>query len=207
MIVSFVGGCHGAGRDRHVDRLRPLLHRRTRPRRPAPDAGRPRGCRRRDLPGQRVDGHQPAPARPGPGPRRREGRRDPRGTQAGPAARSVPDARDIGDSLVARGVKPSLSGTIYDPTDPMGKKFFNILATFAEFEVDLLRLRTREGMATPRPRANCAASRPISPTAATRAGAHARHRRLLDRRVGRAVQRRPAHGVPGPRTPPCSSSS
>lgn len=29
----------------------------------------------------------------------------------------------------------------------MGKMFFNILATFAEFEVDLLRMRTREGMA------------------------------------------------------------
>jgi DNA invertase Pin-like site-specific DNA recombinase len=32
----------------------------------------------------------------------------------------------------------------------MGKLFFNILATFAEFEVDLLRLRTREGMAIAR---------------------------------------------------------
>jgi DNA invertase Pin-like site-specific DNA recombinase len=62
-------------------------------------------------------------------------------------ARSVPDARDIGDSLAARGVKLSLGGQIYDPTDPMGKMFFNILATFAEFEVDLLRMRTREGMA------------------------------------------------------------
>jgi DNA invertase Pin-like site-specific DNA recombinase len=28
----------------------------------------------------------------------------------------------------------------------MGKMFFNILATFAEFEADLLSLRTREGM-------------------------------------------------------------
>jgi DNA invertase Pin-like site-specific DNA recombinase len=65
-------------------------------------------------------------------------------------ARSVPDARDIGDSLVARGVKLSVGGTIYDPSDPMGKMFFNILATFAEFEVDLLRLRTREGMAVAR---------------------------------------------------------
>ncbi|MFF7976916.1 recombinase family protein [Streptomyces sp. NPDC007905] len=65
-------------------------------------------------------------------------------------ARSVPDARDIGDSLVTRGVKLSLGGTIYDPADPMGKMFFNILATFAEFEVDLLRLRTREGMAVAR---------------------------------------------------------
>lgn len=62
-------------------------------------------------------------------------------------ARSVPDARDIGDSLTARGVKLSLGGALYDPGDPMGKMFFNILATFAEFEVDLLRMRTREGMA------------------------------------------------------------
>ena len=51
-------------------------------------------------------------------------------------ARSVPDARQIGDSLAARGVRLSLGGTVYDPADPMGKMFFNILATFAEFEVD-----------------------------------------------------------------------
>ena len=31
-------------------------------------------------------------------------------------------------------------------TDPI-KMFFNILATFAAFEVDLRRMRTREGMA------------------------------------------------------------
>jgi DNA invertase Pin-like site-specific DNA recombinase len=47
-----------------------------------------------------------------------------------------------------RGV--SLGGQIYDPNDPMGKLFFNILATFAEFEVDLIRMRTRERMAVPR---------------------------------------------------------
>jgi DNA invertase Pin-like site-specific DNA recombinase len=52
-------------------------------------------------------------------------------------ARSVPDARDIGDSLAQRGIKLSLGGQVYDPTDPMGKMFFNILATFAEFEVDM----------------------------------------------------------------------
>jgi DNA invertase Pin-like site-specific DNA recombinase len=39
-----------------------------------------------------------------------------------------------------RGIKLSLGGQVYDPTDPMGKMFFNILATFAEFEVDLLRM-------------------------------------------------------------------
>src|SRR6202011_5609556 len=65
-------------------------------------------------------------------------------------ARSVPDARDIGDGLAARGIKLSLGGQVYDPADPMGKMFFNILATFAEFEVDLLRMRTREGMAIAR---------------------------------------------------------
>jgi DNA invertase Pin-like site-specific DNA recombinase len=65
-------------------------------------------------------------------------------------ARSVPDAREIGDSLIIRGVKLSLGEQVYDPTDPMGKMFFNILATFAEFEVDLLRMRTREGMAIAR---------------------------------------------------------
>jgi DNA invertase Pin-like site-specific DNA recombinase len=65
-------------------------------------------------------------------------------------ARSVPDARAIGDALVARGVKLQLGGQVYDPTDPLGKLFFNILATFAEFEADLARLRTREGMAIAR---------------------------------------------------------
>ncbi|MBE9376207.1 recombinase family protein [Saccharopolyspora sp. HNM0983] len=62
-------------------------------------------------------------------------------------ARSVPDARAIGDSLAERGIKLSLGGQVYAPNDPMGKMFFNILATFAEFEVDLLRARTKEGMA------------------------------------------------------------
>jgi len=36
-------------------------------------------------------------------------------------ARSVPDARAIGDDLAARGIKLSLDGQLYDPTDPMGK--------------------------------------------------------------------------------------
>jgi DNA invertase Pin-like site-specific DNA recombinase len=50
-------------------------------------------------------------------------------------ARSVPDARAIGDDLASRGIKLSLGGQVYDPADPMGKMFFNILATFAEFSV------------------------------------------------------------------------
>ena len=65
-------------------------------------------------------------------------------------ARSVPDARHIADALVARGVTLALATSRYAPADPMRKMFFNILATFAEFEADLIRLRTREGMAIAR---------------------------------------------------------
>ncbi|WP_245596831.1 recombinase family protein [Leisingera aquimarina] len=61
-------------------------------------------------------------------------------------ARSVPDARAIADQLQEKGVKLALGASVYDPSDPMGKMFFNILATFAEFEADLIRMRTREGM-------------------------------------------------------------
>jgi DNA invertase Pin-like site-specific DNA recombinase len=49
---------------------------------------------------------------------------------------------------------------VYDPTDPMGKMFFNILATFAEFEADLIRLRTREGMAIARARGRLRGKKP-----------------------------------------------
>lgn len=65
-------------------------------------------------------------------------------------ARSVPDARAIADELKGRGVKLQIGSTVHDPLDPMGKMFFNILATFAEFESDLIRMRTREGMAVAR---------------------------------------------------------
>lgn len=50
------------------------------------------------------------------------------------------------DGLAAREVKLSIAGSVYDPTDPMGKLLFNVLAMVAEFEADLIRARTREGM-------------------------------------------------------------
>jgi DNA invertase Pin-like site-specific DNA recombinase len=61
-------------------------------------------------------------------------------------ARSLPDARDIADELTAREVKLNLGGSIHDPTDPVGRLLFNVLAMVAEFEADLIRMRTREGM-------------------------------------------------------------
>ena len=73
----------------------------------------------------------------------------------------------------ARGVRLSLGGSIYDPADPVSKMFFNMLAVFAEFEADLLKMRTREGMA----------HRPL-PRQAQRQQAQAHHTpagRVLDR--------------------------
>jgi DNA invertase Pin-like site-specific DNA recombinase len=61
-------------------------------------------------------------------------------------ARLVPDARAIADELEQRDVRLQLGTTVYDPNDPMDRMFFNALATFAEFEADLLSPRTREGM-------------------------------------------------------------
>ena len=75
-------------------------------------------------------------------------------------ARSVPDARAIADQLEKKGVKLALGASVYDPTDPMGKMFFNILATFAEFEADLIRMRTREGMAIARARGKLRGKQP-----------------------------------------------
>lgn len=62
-------------------------------------------------------------------------------------ARSLPDARDIADELTRRRIVLSLGGNAYDPTDPVGKLLFNVLGMVAEFEADLIRMRTREGMA------------------------------------------------------------
>ena len=75
-------------------------------------------------------------------------------------ARSVPDARAIADQLSTKGVRLALGQTVYDPGDPMGKMFFNILATFAEFEADLIRMRTREGMAVARARGKLRGKQP-----------------------------------------------
>lgn len=61
-------------------------------------------------------------------------------------ARSVPDARQIVDELQARGVALNLGGSIHDPTDAVGRLLFNALAMVAEFEADLVRTRTVEGM-------------------------------------------------------------
>ncbi len=75
-------------------------------------------------------------------------------------ARSLPDARAILDDLTKREVKLSLGGSVHDPTDPVGRLLFNVLAMVAEFESDLIRLRTREGMKVAKAKGRLRGKRP-----------------------------------------------
>jgi len=79
-------------------------------------------------------------------------------------ARSVTDARDIVDELTRRQVKLNIGGSVHDPTDPVGRLLFNVLAMVAEFEADLMRARTREGMAVARAKGRLRGRKPkLSP--------------------------------------------
>lgn len=75
-------------------------------------------------------------------------------------ARSVPDARDIITDLSKRGVRFQLGPSVYDWNDPMAKMFVQMLAVFAEFEADLIKMRTREGMARPQVKAKLKGRKP-----------------------------------------------
>jgi len=80
-------------------------------------------------------------------------------------ARSLPDARDIVDELTQRGVKLNIAGSVHDPTDPIGRLLFNVLAMIAEFEADLGRLRTRQGMKVARAKGRLRGKQPkLKPT-------------------------------------------
>ena len=78
-------------------------------------------------------------------------------------ARSLPDARAIGNELTARQVSLNLGGSIYDPTDAVGSLLFNVLAMVAES--DLIRLRIREGMKVAKAKGASAAGSPSSTVA------------------------------------------
>lgn len=65
-------------------------------------------------------------------------------------ARSIRDARDIVDQLTGSGVSLQIGSSVHDPADPVGRLLLNVLAMVAEFEADLIRARTREGMAVAR---------------------------------------------------------
>lgn len=55
-------------------------------------------------------------------------------------ARSLTDARNIVEELTTAGIKLNIGGSVHDPTDPVGRLLFNVLAMIAEFESDLIRM-------------------------------------------------------------------
>ncbi|WP_433955101.1 recombinase family protein [Janibacter indicus] len=65
-------------------------------------------------------------------------------------ARSVPDARNLVGQVYEKGAALQLGPSLHDPNDPVGKFLFNALAMVAEFEADLNRQRTMEGLAIAR---------------------------------------------------------
>jgi Resolvase, N terminal domain len=83
-------------------------------------------------------------------------------------ARSVPDARAIGDSLSAGGVRLSIGGTVYDPNDPMRKMFFNIWPPSQSSRSTCCACAPERGWRSGAPTAGSKASSPSS--------AHARQR-------------------------------
>jgi DNA invertase Pin-like site-specific DNA recombinase len=112
-------------------------------------------------------------------------------------ARSLPDARDILDELTKRNVKLSLGGSIHDPTDPVGRLLFNVLAMVAEFESDPDptthpgRDESSQGQGSAARQAAQAEAEPgQTPAGAARLG------ELHPSRAGRALRRRAIHDLP-----------
>lgn len=61
-------------------------------------------------------------------------------------AHSLADAREIAERLGSRGVRLNVDGHIHDRSDPASRLIFKTLTALADFESDLIRSRTREGL-------------------------------------------------------------
>ena len=79
-------------------------------------------------------------------------------------ARSVPDARAIADLLRKRGVKLALGRALYDPDDPTGKLFFNILVPSPSSKPISTACAPARARPSPARGGNYAASSPNCPT-------------------------------------------
>jgi Resolvase, N terminal domain len=77
-------------------------------------------------------------------------------------ARSVPDARAIGDSLEARGVRLSLGGSVYDPSDPMASAFSTSSRRSLSSRSTCCECAPAKGWRSPAPKADSKAKPPSS---------------------------------------------
>jgi DNA invertase Pin-like site-specific DNA recombinase len=115
-------------------------------------------------------------------------------------ARSLPDARDILEDLTAREVKLSIGGSVHDPTDPVGRLLFNVLAMVAEFESESDPAANQGRDA--RRQGQRASAGPAAETQPAPGGAPhdaAPRRRAQQRRTQRSVRRRTLHRLPSHR--------
>ena len=65
-------------------------------------------------------------------------------------ARSVKNAGEISQVIEKRGARLQIGSVVHDPSDPVSRLFFNIVASFAELERGVISQRTKEGMAKAR---------------------------------------------------------
>jgi len=112
-------------------------------------------------------------------------------------ARSLPDARDIVEELTAAEVKLNIGGSVHDPNDPIGRLLFNVLAMIAEFESDLIRMRTREGMKVAKAKGRLRGKAPkLSAAQETHLVGLYRAGKAHHCRTRRTIRRRPVHRLP-----------
>ena len=122
-------------------------------------------------------------------------------------ARSLPGARGILDELTKREVKLSLGGSIHDPTDPVGRLLFNVLAMVAEFESDLIRLRTREGMKVAKAKGRLRGKQPkLKPNQAKHLLELHDSGNYTQAEPGRTLRRRKIHDLPDHRADPTQTT-
>lgn len=65
-------------------------------------------------------------------------------------SRSVVDTHRIAQRVQDAGGALQIDRSVHDPSDAMGRFFFSILSTFAQFEADVASQRTKEGLAVAR---------------------------------------------------------
>jgi DNA invertase Pin-like site-specific DNA recombinase len=115
-------------------------------------------------------------------------------------ARSLPDARAIAEDLTKRKVRLSLGASVYDPTDPVGRLLFNVLAMVAEFEADLIRSRTREGMRVAKAKGHLRGKQPkLNPRQEAHLVELLHSGQYSTAEIRRPVRRGPLHRVSGRR--------
>ncbi len=122
--------------ERAACRVRLMLHRPARPDRPTRRSPRPRRRGRADLRRSWPDRHQPRASRAPRSAGSLPGRRHPGGHQARPVGEVPPRCASDRRRTDCPTGQPLALGSVYDPTDAVGRLLFNVLAMVAEFASD-----------------------------------------------------------------------